>query len=637
MRRIGLLVTLLWMCVAPMQAQDGLNLPTELYILLNEGVVERYGLGVDGVETITPDDTFVLDFSVSPGGNWLAYRTEAGLFMQHMYDATREVRQLDSAEAGIPPTRGRGETLVWSARGDALAYTTQNGGRVYFLRENTIATIDAPDLLHLMWSPDGVYLAAEGKENAWWVYRRDGTALSIAAAIPQSSGAAWLTRPQLILAPLDGGLLALNLAQQNQENLLLDASATYHLPQVQANERAPIVRVFRGSAEAARLIEVDLSSDPLRVTDISTAPVDVTSVQWSPSDDVLVAFQGGALALIDARSGNGFTLPITSASTYGWGPTYPPRMTGVTLPTVGHFLAPDDDGIQQVWRLPADSTAPVPLTAAPFDIREYALSPAQDRIAYVSNSQLWLADIRTPAEPQALVMLGTNEAITPVWSADGTQLYYRDRQDAATGIWRITLETGEATPFLVDNPDSAYTQPQVSPGIPAMLVNRGEALVLVELGSTDETYIGQFPQAEWIDGSQIVTRGNPMRENMTTNGLYTLDVNTLEAAPALLLPLLGDEFILLDSQVIDNGATVRVLIRNGTPGTVRVADVARAGGALSIVGDVGFIQEPRLSPDGSTVVGVTHRGGSLLVADVVSGERMMLADFSSVEQWRWSR
>ena len=68
----------LLLIAGPLLAQDGLNLPSALYVLTAEGRVDRYGLGAEGVRMITPEDEFVIDFGVAPDGNWLAYRTEIG-------------------------------------------------------------------------------------------------------------------------------------------------------------------------------------------------------------------------------------------------------------------------------------------------------------------------------------------------------------------------------------------------------------------------------------------------------------------------------------------------------------------------------------------------------------------------------
>ncbi|MEO0599146.1 MAG: hypothetical protein AAF126_23755, partial [Chloroflexota bacterium] len=67
MRRLSLLIVLMLMLIAvPTGAQDGLNLPSELYVLNAEGVVQRFGLGTEGVSAVTPEDAFVLDFGIAP-------------------------------------------------------------------------------------------------------------------------------------------------------------------------------------------------------------------------------------------------------------------------------------------------------------------------------------------------------------------------------------------------------------------------------------------------------------------------------------------------------------------------------------------------------------------------------------------
>src|SRR5690242_18554141 len=115
--------------------EDGLNLPTELYVLTNSGQVQQYGIGTAGLKTVTPDDEFVLDFGVAPDGTWLAYRTQDALKLLNMYGGTPET--LEGATAGIPPVRGRGDTLAWSPVGDAMVYTTASGGRAYFMGSKT--------------------------------------------------------------------------------------------------------------------------------------------------------------------------------------------------------------------------------------------------------------------------------------------------------------------------------------------------------------------------------------------------------------------------------------------------------------------------------------------------------------------
>src|SRR5258707_15593131 len=129
-RKLLLFIGVLLLTATVHAQEDGLNLPTELYVLTNSGQVQQYGIGIAGLKTVTPEDEFVLDFGVAPDGTWLAYRTQDALKLLNMYGGTPET--LEGATAGIPPVRGRGDTLVWSPTGDVIVYTTPTGGRAYF-------------------------------------------------------------------------------------------------------------------------------------------------------------------------------------------------------------------------------------------------------------------------------------------------------------------------------------------------------------------------------------------------------------------------------------------------------------------------------------------------------------------------
>jgi hypothetical protein len=309
------------------------------------------------------------------------------------------------------------------------------------------------------------------------------------------------------------------------------------------------------------------------------------------------------------------------------------------VPQVGHFVARSDRPVRQVFRLPDDGSSPVALTATASGISEFALSPNREQLAYISNSSLWLTDLTGDTDPRELVMLGTNEPIGLAWSADSSRIYYRDRQsETGSGIWQVTVESGEASLFLEDTGDTSYTQPRPANGIGAMVVSRGDALVLVELETSSERYVGQYSQTRWLDGARLLAAGNPMQADKTTNGLWLVDVNNPADSATLLLPLLDENLRLLDFRRLTGSDTVRLLLQNRTPGTVRVVDVALSGGGLQLVADAGFITSPQIAPSGEAIVGYTHPGGSLLVmtlTESADNARRLLAGFSQVAEFRW--
>ena len=55
------------------------DLPSELFVLTNEGIIERYGVNAVGATPVTPEDIYVIDFGLDALGERLAYRTESGI------------------------------------------------------------------------------------------------------------------------------------------------------------------------------------------------------------------------------------------------------------------------------------------------------------------------------------------------------------------------------------------------------------------------------------------------------------------------------------------------------------------------------------------------------------------------------
>ncbi|MBK8023336.1 MAG: hypothetical protein IPK19_18370 [Chloroflexi bacterium] len=150
-------------------AQDALDLPADLYVLLNDGRIERYGVGAGGVAGASPSDLFVLDFGVDPSGTRIAFRSENGLFLLDQTVPGGGAIPVEGASADVPPFRGRGDTIAWSPSGDAIAYTTTYGARVYFSDAGTPVFLDLREAAfrQLSWSPGGRFLAAESESEGW--------------------------------------------------------------------------------------------------------------------------------------------------------------------------------------------------------------------------------------------------------------------------------------------------------------------------------------------------------------------------------------------------------------------------------------------------------------------------------------
>lgn len=626
MRRIVLVTLLGLLLLLPASAQDGLNLPTELYILLNEGQIERYGLGTSGVQRLEPSDDFIVDFRVAPDGNWFAYRTQEGLFIRNMFieDSTK---QIEDVRASLPSIRGRGETIAWTNNSDALAYTTEYGGRVHFFDTGEFTDLLTPDLLDMKWSPDGQYLAAGATQNVWWIFKRNGNVMDLAAAIPAANGADWVAEGQLLYAPSDGGLTILDVSEGNFQTQLLGSGDTYFLPTL---TDTGLIRAFIGANTSARLIELNPATG--QAQDVAIAELDISNARWAPQSELLIIFQGGALALVEPISGGGFTLPITTTATYSWGAIRPEVVEGVTMSQSGYYLAPDTNGIVQVWRLPADGSAPVAITSAETDVTEFALSFDDSQLAYVSDDSLWLLAPNGESEAESFVELGV-EKIDAAFSIDGSVLYYRDERDSNNGIWVLDIETGEPALFVPDMDDILYSNPTPATGVAAILLQRGNELVFADANTGEVNTVGILGDGTFLDGTSILANGRLIRGLETGTGLILADANDYSIRPQVLIPILGtlrvEDYVALDE------TTIRVLIRRRTPGEVIVLDVPRDGSTPTTVANISYITEPKLSSDGTTVAGLTNQGGALLIYDLDSLNRVVIQGTSQVSQFEW--
>ncbi|MEL7433109.1 MAG: hypothetical protein AAFN11_04105 [Chloroflexota bacterium] len=634
MRRLSLLIVLMLMLIAvPTGAQDGLNLPSELYVLNAEGVVQRFGLGTEGVSAVTPEDAFVLDFGIAPDANWIAYRTQDGMFMRHMFDDSIETRQIEDDRASLPVFRGRGETVVWAQDSTALAYTTEYGGRVHFFVQNTFVDIENPNLLNLIWSPDGGFLVAEAEDNVWWIYQRNGTEMILRAAIPGANGGVWMNETQFLHAPLEGGLTILDLSAGNAQIQVLANTDSYFEPSVTRDGQ---VVAFTGELTAATLNQITLDETLVgSATAIGSAPVDLTGVRWAVGGFLLGTLRSGVIALVNPVNANGFTLPVSSVGAYSWGPAYPPLVANVLLPNRVTFLARDLGGVQQVWQLPTDGSRAETISPATLDVTDYAISPNGQRLAYVSNSMLWTFTLGSDAEPTELVMLGINMGIALAWGPDNATLYYRDAQGDETGIWRVNVDAETAAPelFLPDSNSTVYNAPNPAGGVGAMLVQTESELALVDTTSAAVTALPIVGNADWQSGTTFIASGEALGDEVDGDGVYLFDANQPDTPPTLVLPFTGS-LELLDYQVLADGR-IRVLVRNQAPGTIRILDAQLDGSQPTVVGNAGYMVNPQVSPDGTLVIGQRTETGALLVHTVETGVTQQIDVGASIMGVKW--
>jgi Tol biopolymer transport system component len=602
---LALLFTLFIARAAPAHTQeDGLNLPTELYTLLRDGSIQRFGLGAAGVAEVTPTGGAAIDFGLSPDGVWLAYRTEAGaLNIYHML--TGENRPID-AQAGYPPYRGRGESIAWSPDGAAIAYTRDGGLRAAFFGGITTDVSVSP-VLTLAWSPDGRFLAAETENDVWWVYRRDGTQLVLHAALPSSRGAAWVSNTLLMIAPAEGGLFVLDTANANQQIALADARKQYQKP---ARRPDGSVVVFgkqpndtRITEGAAFLHEVRTTVSGIEVTQVSQTSVDLTGLRWTPGGRLMVTLQGGVVVLVDPLSAQGFPLPLTDVAAYAWGAVRLPSIPNLPLTAPVHFLADDGTGAAQVWQLPADGGPAVPLTAHPTPITAFDVAPDGRTLAYISENTLWIlppnTDTPTPLYQSADTLLSS-----PRFDASGAAVAF---QAGAQIVLADLSGSTPPTPLLTD-----YRLLGFASAAGGLLVTLPDGdLGFYAQTSGEVRRLGAFRQAKPLPDGRILAVGAVTPDQ--PSGLYLIDLQAPEPALFYAAPA---GFTLSDFAPLAAGP-VRVLLTraDSLPAPLRVFDVTPTGGAVAIPA-LPYLEGARISTDGGTLAGYASGAGNLAVYNI---------------------
>lgn len=648
---IGLILLVAW--VIGVRAQEPLRLPAALYVLSNEGIVQRYRPGDAGLKAITPLNTFVLDFRLAPDDNWLAYRTLEGLWLANLY-RDDSPRLIEGESAGVPPIRGRGDTVAWTSQADALAYTTVTGVRVHYFETNTFTDIAIDNIAHLSWSPDGRYLAAESTDKAWWIYQREETGFRLTSVIPATEGAAWVSLTEIVFAPPEGGLIVMDLGLANTQTVLLDASNDYRLPFVESEE-ALLVFTMGENSPRGRLTRVFVNPQGAAAVPIGEADVDVTDLRWSPQGNVLVGFQGGAVAVVNALSGEGVTLPLPVVAAYSWGSVLPSEVALFPLPSDLFALAPDEQGTPQVWRIPRE-LLPYVITQADVPVTAYALNISQDALAYLAGTTLWWQDLTGDNEAVALTKLTPPLAASLAFGPDGL-IYYRDTVEGQAGIWRIDPATEEPAPdlFIEDSEERIYFMPRPASGASALAVGWSETGAgsgisvyntttqarLVDLLLTTQTSTPTQPATlaayrvpSWLQGTQMLFGGTITRGGIGTVGLHVQDVNNTQEPPFVLWriekPVTIHDLVFLPDEKV-----VRLLVQAATPGPVSMMDVPLEGGAPTVRAQVGFLTLPRLSPDGSTVAALTQPGGDIVIWTLTMRRRVLLANPGQVETLSW--
>lgn len=616
--------------------EDAFDLPAELYLLLNTGQVERYGVGLAGVMPVIGEEAGdeVLDFGVAPDNLLMAYRTNTSFNLLNML--TGEVRQIDGADANFPPYRGRGATIAWSPDGAVIAATTEYGIRFYFAGQDATADISIMPLTGLLWSPDSRFVAGATDEDVWWVYRRDGLGFVLHAIVPSSRGLAWADNAVLLFAPADGGLFLMDLDNANAQAQIAPTTTLYRDPITRPDlsialfgRRPDDTRILESAAYLHRAEFVPGTG--WQVTQVSEESVDLTGLRWSPSGNLLLTLTGGVVALIDPASAIGLTLPTTGIVAYGWGALDPLQGVAVAslpLSADAHFLAEDFTGTRQIWRAGRDGSPPAPLTQFEASAEVFAVAPDNATFAYVSDGALWLLPA---SEDEALTVAEVSQTRALSFSPAGDALVYDD----GARVFRLGLDAQGNPTGAPQELFNGYSAPRYVGERLRVTLPDGD-MALYDFRTGDLRRLGGFDEVLVLAGGQLmVAVGAPVAGN--PYGLYLIDL-TSDTPPAILYaPPAGRRIVAL-AEV--SPALLRLVLAGDpfAPSPLEVGDLPLGGGQLAAVASVRYLGEPvALSPDGQYLAGFISATRTYAIRALGSGQFVVLGASPRATGWAWGQ
>jgi hypothetical protein len=305
------------------------------------------------------------------------------------------------------------------------------------------------------------------------------------------------------------------------------------------------------------------------------------------------------------------------------------------LPTNLYFLA-EETGVRQVWRLGDVNGEAEPVTAASVSIQDFAVSPGGAMIAYTAGGRLVAAP--TAGGAGVLVAEVSASGASPAFNARGDTLVY-----AAGGILTVPVD-GSAQPrgVIGDPADRQYTRPRWSPDSTWLLIDMvapdgaSEPALLSVTGRGPITFDVRCSGARWITGNKVLCWGAGGAASAATPGLYLVTPGD----PVQVETVLGESWSVLDAVYVPYDGSVIFLQGSADAGVSSVQPMrVMPSGTPEQAGVGGLVQEPKLSPGGAVIAGLTgvgpDGGGQLLFIHTEDGESARLETPARVWSFAW--
>jgi hypothetical protein len=278
-----------------------------------------------------------------------------------------------------------------------------------------------------------------------------------------------------------------------------------------------------------------------------------TSVQLAATPSAVPAPAEATLTPDGVRLSNGEVVPSTAGTiAFAWGPVPPPTVAGTPLPDSLYFLVQDENGVDQVWQLPADGSAAHPVTASGTAVAAYAVAPGQDHVAITAGGTLSVVTVSDGSTSDLAQIQTDNGRISLAWNADGTQIAFSD----ARGMWLAPADGSAAPRLLIQNNFNeqniqaihVYFDPRWSPEGTRLLVTvglyEGSIFGVVDVDSSTLTELSQLTGtgARWVDENRVAAWTASF--GYQTPGLYLADLS----APTVAQTILGMQYPVFDAR-----------------------------------------------------------------------------------------
>lgn len=239
------------------------------------------------------------------------------------------------------------------------------------------------------------------------------------------------------------------------------------------------------------------------------------------------------------------TVPSTASATA-------PTTDGSTgsLSRTFYYLAPDGEGLTQVFRIEKDGTTQRPITAETVSVTDYDVSLVDGSVAYVANNQLLYINA-DGSERRVLVDGGTVDPNNPFISTISSPVFSLDGQTLAYGykglqIYSFSVDESE---LVIENeiedaggglfvPRELYEPERYSPDGTKLLINLGyyeggssavyypETNALVRLEGGEGAFIWGDANEWSADSSSVYSASSTA--GMFSPGLWKIDATTGE-------------------------------------------------------------------------------------------------------------